>query len=288
MGAGAIFDTMNKTPKVLVALSIWLAGCSTANVPVPAALPAAPVPDVVFVPTPFPVVDQMLAVAKVGPGDVLYDLGSGDGRIVIAAAKRFGIRATGIDIDPKRIEESNFNADTAGVRDRVNFRTADLFETDLREASVVTLYLLPALNVRLRPKLFNELAPGSRVVSHSFDMDDWKADSTLAVQARVIYYWVMPANVDGAWELVIDPGAQERRHKLDIDQKYQELTSATVDGGQQVAGARVRGDSVHFFLGTAGNPAATEFHGRVKEDSMAGTYRTATASGAWHAAREKD
>ena len=288
MGAGAIFDTMNKTPKVLVALSIWLAGCSTANVPVPAPQTAAPVPDVVFVPTPFPVVDQMLAVARVGPGDVLYDLGSGDGRIVIAAAKRFGIRAIGIDIDPKRIEESNFNADTAGVRDRVDFRTADLFETDLRQASVVTLYLLPALNVRLRPKLFKELDPGSRIVSHSFDMGDWKADSTLAVQARVIYYWVIPATVDGVWELVIDPGAQERRHTLRISQKYQEIISAAVDSVQQVAGARVRGDSVHFFLGTAGNPAATELHGRVKGDSIVGKYRTATASGAWRAARKRD
>ena len=277
---------MNKTLKVLAALSLSIAGCSTANVPVRAPSPAAaPVPDVVFVPTPFPVVDQMLAVARVGASDVLYDLGSGDGRIVIAASKRFGIRAVGIDIDPRRIEESNFNADTAGVRSRVDFRIADLFETDLREASVVTLYLLPALNVRLRPKLFDELAPGSRVVSHSFDMGDWKPDSTLAVQARIIYYWVIPANVAGKWDMTIDSASHQGRHVLDIEQKYQEITRATFDSVQPVAGSRIHGDSIHFFVGSAGNPAATEFHGKVRGDSIAGTFAAGALRGHWSAVR---
>src|SRR5688500_7262413 len=181
----------------------FLPACGAAGPAAPAAEVASRTPDVVFVPTPHRVVDQMLAVARVDKGDVLYDLGSGDGRIVVAAAKRFGIRAVGIDIDAKRIEESWVNADTAGVRRLVDFRIPDLLTTDLRPATVVTLDLLPALNVRLRPKLFEELKPGARVVSHSFDMGDWKADSTLAVDARVIYYWVIPADVSGRWKIVV-------------------------------------------------------------------------------------
>ena len=141
-------------------------------------------PDVHFVPTPMEVVDAMLAVARVTKDDRLFDLGSGDGRIVITAAKRLGTRGVGIDIDPQRITESRRNADTAGVTRLVEFRQADLFETDLREATVVTLYLLPRLNVQLRPKLFAELRPGSRVVSHSFDMGDWIADSTQSLSGR--------------------------------------------------------------------------------------------------------
>ena len=278
---------MTMTLKLVAPLLMLTVACAKANVPAPAAQAAAPAPDVVFVPTPFPVVEQMLAVSRVGQGDVLYDLGSGDGRIVIAAAKRFGIRAVGIDIDPKRIEESNFNADTAGVRDLVDFRIADLFTTDLRQASVVTLYLLPALNVRLRPKLFEELRPGSRVVSHSFDMGDWKADSTLAVQARVIYYWVMPADVSGRWDLVLSSGSGERRHALHLDQRYQRITQADVDGGLQASGARVRGDSIHLFLGEAGNPAATELHGRVSGDSISGTFSSGSVAGTWRGTRKR-
>jgi hypothetical protein len=279
---------MSKTPIAFAALWLAIAGCSTANVPVPAPPSPAPVPDVVFVPTPFPVVDKMLEVARVGAGDVLFDLGSGDGRIVIAAAKRFGIRAVGIDIDPKRIEESNFNADTAGVRDRVDFRIADLFETDLREASVVTLYLLPALNVRLRPKLFAELKPGSRVVSHSFDMGDWKPDSTLAVQARVIYYWKIPANVSGVWNLRTSSPDGGAPRTIQMEQRYQEIIRASIDGSANVAGARIRGDSIYFFAGDSRNPAATEFRGIVEGGSMRGTFTSGTVTGTWSAAKKPD
>lgn len=280
---------MTFTSRVAAALALGTVGCAQGKVPlpVPAPPPVTRAPDVVFVPTPFPVVDRMLAVARVGPGDVLYDLGSGDGRIVITAARRFGIRAVGIDIDPKRIEESNLNADTAGVRDLVEFRAADLFTTDLRQASVVTLYLLPALNVRLRPKLFDELRPGSRVVSHSFDMGDWQADSTLAVQARVIYYWVMPADVSGKWDLVLDSRAGERKHVIQLDQRYQRITRAVVDGGLQASGVRVRGDSIHLFLGAAGNPVATELHGKVSGDSISGTFRSGSAAGTWRGIRAR-
>ncbi len=148
-------------------------------------------PDVVFVPTPPQVVDRMLSVARVGRGDVLYDLGCGDGRIVIEAAKRFGTRGVGIDIDPQRIAEARANARAAGVEHLVQFRNADLFETDFSEATVVTLYLLPSLNVKLRPKLWKELRRGARVVSHDFDMGDWKPLQTHQLGNRTVYFWTI-------------------------------------------------------------------------------------------------
>lgn len=147
-------------------------------------------PDVIFVPTPQAVVDEMLNVAKVGPNDVMFDLGSGDGRIAIAAAKR-GARATGIDIDPQRIKEANENARKAGVADKVKFLQADLFEQDFSNATVITLYLLPDLNLKLRPKLL-QLKPGTRIVSHDFDMGDWTPDRTLKVDNRTIHFWTVP------------------------------------------------------------------------------------------------
>jgi len=149
-------------------------------------------PDVIFVPTPQEVVDAMLKVAKLTASDVLYDLGSGDGRIPITAAKTYGARAVGIDIDPQRIREATENAKAAGVTDKVKFLNQDLFTTDISEASVVTLYLLPSLNVKLMPKLMKELKPGTRIVSHAFDMGDWKPEQTLNVNGRTIYYWTIP------------------------------------------------------------------------------------------------
>lgn len=164
------------------------------------AAPAAPAlqaaakrePDVIYVPTPQPVVEAMLKLAGVKKGDVLYDLGSGDGRIPITAAKIYGIRAVGVDIDPQRIAEANANAKAAGVTHLVTFRQTDLFQTNLREASVVTLYLLQSLNEKLRPKLQAELKPGSRVVSHAFDMGDWKPKTRQEVGHSTIYLWTVP------------------------------------------------------------------------------------------------
>ena len=154
---------------------------------------AAPrTPDVIFVPTPHEVVEDMLRLVDVKKGDVLYDLGSGDGRIPIAAAKMYGVRAVGIDIDPARIAEAQDNAKKAGVTHLVEFRQADLFLSDFREATVVTLYLLPELNVKLRPRLWAELKPGTRIVSHQFDMGDWKAEKKLESSGRVIYFWTIP------------------------------------------------------------------------------------------------
>jgi ribosomal protein L11 methylase PrmA len=150
-------------------------------------------PDVIFVPTPHEVVDDMLRLANVGKSDILYDLGSGDGRIAIAAAKKFGIRAIGIDIDPERIREASENARKAGVSHLVEFRQEDLFKADFREATVVTLYLLPDLNVKLRPRLWDELKPGTRIVSHQFDMGTWKPEKRLESNGRVVYFWTVPA-----------------------------------------------------------------------------------------------
>jgi ribosomal protein L11 methylase PrmA len=147
---------------------------------------------VIFVPTPQEVVEDMLRLANVRKGDVLYDLGSGDGRIAITAAKMYGIKATGIDIDPERIEEANANAKRAGVAHLVQFRQEDLFQADFRDATIVTLYLLPDLNVKLRPKLWNELKPGTRIVSHQFEMGKWKPEKTLESEGRTIYFWTVP------------------------------------------------------------------------------------------------
>jgi len=155
-------------------------------------LPAGLARDVPFVPTPELVVAKMLDVAKVGPQDVVYDLGSGDGRIVIAAAKKHGARAVGIDIDPDRIKEARDNARRAGVSDRVEFRQEDLFKADFRDATVVTMYLLSGVNQKLRPKLLAELRPGTRLVSHAFDMGDWKPEATYKVGTSTVYYWVVP------------------------------------------------------------------------------------------------
>ena len=149
--------------------------------------------DVWYVATPHEVVDRMLDEAKVRAGDVVYDLGCGDGRMVIAAAKKFGTRGVGIDLDPARIREARANAKAQGVEQLVTFRVADLFETDLREATVVMLYLLPELNRRLKPKLFAELRPGARVVSHDFDMGkEWPPDRSVNLGSDGIYMWVMP------------------------------------------------------------------------------------------------
>ena len=176
---------------VAVILSVIVGGAAPAQQP--AAQRPLREPDVIYLPTPPAVVAAMLKVANVGPGDVVYDLGSGDGRIPIAAVKDFGAaRATGIDINPERIKEANANLRTAGVGDRVRFLNEDLFEANISEATVVTLYLLPSLNLKLQPKLLKELRPGTRIVSHAFDMGDWKPERTLTVDGRMVYFWTIP------------------------------------------------------------------------------------------------
>src|SRR5438874_11336513 len=155
-------------------------------------------PDVPYVPTPDEIVDAMLKTAAVKKGDVIYDLGCGDGRIVITAAQKFGTHGVGIDINPVRIKEARENAEKAGVTDKVKFLEQDLFESSIGDATVVTLYLLPSVNLKLRPKLLKELKPGTRIVSHSFDMGDWKPDKESEVNGARIYFWVIPAGRAGA------------------------------------------------------------------------------------------
>ena len=163
-----------------------------AGVPVLAADKPERALDVPYVPTPQGVVDRMLEMANVKKGDLLYDLGCGDGRMVVTAAKRYGARGVGVDLDPQRIEEARANAKRAGVANRTKFMVGDLFKTDLSEASVVTLYLLNSINLQLRPQLWKQLRSGTRVVSHAFDMgDDWPPEKTETVLGSNIYYWTI-------------------------------------------------------------------------------------------------
>jgi predicted O-methyltransferase YrrM len=198
---------LQRTICLLVAsASIGLAGCvplsqsnaqtsQTSPTPTSTQTPSRE-PDVIYVPTPQEVVDEMLALAKVTKNDVIYDLGSGDGRIPVTAAQKFGTRGVGIDINPERIQEANTNAQKAGVTDRVKFLNQDLFTTDISQATVVTLYLLPELNVRLRPQLFKQLKPGTRIVSHDFDMGEWKPERTVQTkEGSTIYLWTIPKEV---------------------------------------------------------------------------------------------
>ena len=259
-------------------------------------------PDVIFVPTPTEVVDQMLRVARVTKDDVVYDLGCGDGRIVVTAAKRFGARGVGIDIDPARIRDSRKNVDTSGVADRVEIRQADLFTTDLSKATVVTLYHLHKLNVKLRPKLYKELKPGTRIVSHDFDMGDWMADSVMKVPnttrgESTVYYWVLPANVEGRWTVTL-AGAEgagngsERRYVVQLKQHYQHLSGTATHEGRSlpIKDARMIGERIVFTVTDTvdGRPATMRFSGRVSgRTKMSGTVTTqgGAAEQTWSATR---
>ncbi|MBM3357048.1 MAG: methyltransferase domain-containing protein [Betaproteobacteria bacterium] len=181
--------------RLAILCAVFAMGCAIGADPLRQPEPRAP--DVHFEPTPMRVVQQMLWLADVGSADVVYDLGCGDGRIVVTAARRFGARGVCVDIDPQRIAESRLNARKAGVADRVRFVNEDLFSTDIREATVVMLFLSPSLNLKLRPRLLRELRPGTRIVSHWHDMDDWKPEHTAYAGSggrdRPIYLWTVPA-----------------------------------------------------------------------------------------------
>jgi len=182
------------TRLLALGLAVLFVGVSVAPARAQAAAPAAANrrPDVIYVPTPEEVVEAMLQVAKVTKNDVVYDLGTGDGRIPVTAAKKYGARGVGIDIDPQRIKDANENVQKNGVGDKVRIIQGDLFEANISEATVVTLYLLPTLNQKLMPKLMKDLKPGTRVVSHAFDMGDWKPEQELDVSGRKIYFWTIP------------------------------------------------------------------------------------------------
>lgn len=210
-------------------------------------------PEVPYVQTPMPVVDAMLDMAEVGSGDYLIDLGSGDGRIVIAAVRR-GARGLGVDIDPARVAEAVNAARFAGVEGRAVFRRQDLFATPIREASVIAIYLLPDVNLRLRPRLLTELRPGTRIVSHAFAMGDWRPDEHRDVDGRNAYLWIVPAVAGGQWALT---GADGTRMLLDLEQRFQEVRGTLTAEGRTLAlsDAALRGDRLRFTAGGRGYAA---------------------------------
>ena len=229
--------------------------------------------DVIWVPTPQSLVDKMLDVAKVTPKDYVIDLGSGDGRTVITAAKR-GVKALGIEYNPDMVELSKRNAAKEGVSDRASFTKADLFETDFSEATVITMFLLPDINIRLRPKILN-LKSGTRIVSNSFTMGDWTADDTVMVKDGCVsyctaYLWIVPAKVEGNWSL----GDGD----LTLKQTYQMISGSLSRGGNtvQIANGKLNGDQITF------NAAGSLYTGRVTGNGMEGTI---SSGGDWKASR---
>ena len=229
--------------------------------------------DVVWVPTPEALVERMLRMAHVGPKDYVIDLGSGDGRTVIAAGK-LGARATGIEYNPDMVNLSIKNAEKAGMGDKVKFVKADIFESDFSEATVITMYLLPSLNIKLRPKLL-DLRPGTRLVSHAFNMEDWQPDQTVTVEGRDAYLWIVPAKVQGSWKLVVPAGSGEESWQLALAQQFQRLSGGATGGGKSfdLVDAKLTGAAVKFTF-TDANGTKREFNGRVSGNRMEGTTQT--------------
>lgn len=231
-------------------------------------------PDVQFQATPQEVVEKILEMAKVTKDDTVYDLGCGDGRFVVTAAKKYGTRGVGIDIDPKRIQESQKKAIEAGVTDRVRFIEDDLFTTPINEATVITLYLGQELNVKLRPKLLRELKPGSRVVSYAFDMGDWKPDATLS--PFHLYLWVIPADVAGVWRWSVPIQKDDRPYALRFKQNFQEVSGhVTTQEGRRIRikEAELTGDRLNFTVRyNEGNKqeVVMQFEGLVSGDTIHG------------------
>jgi SAM-dependent methyltransferase len=232
--------------------------------------------DVVWVPTPQVLVEKMLDMAKVTPQDFVIDLGSGDGRTVITAAKR-GARALGIEYNPDMVDLSRHNAAEAGVSEKATFVKADLFESDFSKGTVITMFLLPDINLKLRPKLL-DMKPGTRVVSNSFTMDEWEPDDTATVEEGcttwcTAYLWIVPAKVEGTWKLA--------EGQLTLKQDFQMISGVLASGGNKTSiSGKLTGDQIRF---TAGN---TQYTGRVDGDAMSGTVtKPGGAGGTWSATR---
>jgi SAM-dependent methyltransferase len=235
-------------------------------------------PDVIFVPTPNRVVEEMLRVSDIRKDDLIYDLGCGDGRIIILAAQKVGSRGVGIDIDPQRIKESRQNASKAGVDHLVQFLEQDLFQADFSEATVVTLYLLPMLNIQLRPKLLTDLRPGSRVISHDFGMNEWIPDQKTVVvigeRHHWVYHWIVPANVIGRWELSIAEFRDKTPFTMQLEQVYQYVVGAIILEGSRkyIKNADLSGSHVQFELDLqkGGEVLPMFFEGKVLGDVITG------------------
>jgi hypothetical protein len=243
--------------------------------------------DVIWVPTPDEVVDRMLTMAQVTPQDFVMDLGAGDGKIAIAAAKKFGARAIGIEYNPDMVKHANANATAAGVAGsgagKALIRHGDIFQTDFTQATVITLYLLPALNMKLRPQLL-AMRPGTRVVSHSFTMEDWEPDEVSTLDGRRAYFWMVPANVMGNWTLE----ANNQRTDLSLEQTFQKINGsialAPINAG--LRDVKLRGPFIQFsYVGQ--DLVRRDFNGRVNGPKMEGTFRDEKgAEGKWSAAKK--
>jgi len=243
--------------------------------------------DVIWVPTPDDVVERMLTMAQVTPNDYVWDLGAGDGKIAIMAAKKFGARATGIEYNPDMVKHANANAQAAGVagtgKGQAQIRHGDIFATDFSQATVITLYLLPALNMKLRPTILS-MRPGTRVVSHSFSMEDWEADEISTLDGRRAYFWLVPANVMGTWTLEL--GSQKT--DMALEQRFQHVTGSLTLGAIHAGlrDARLRGTAIYFsYVDPLG--LRRDFAGRVNGNRMEGTFRDEKgAEGKWTATKK--
>jgi SAM-dependent methyltransferase len=256
-------------PRRIFALALVL--CALFHLPQPAAADfepkvGQPGKDVIWVPTPNALVERMLDMAHVTSKDFVVDLGSGDGRTVIAAAKR-GAKAIGIEFNPDMVELSRANAERAGVAERATFVHGDVFKEDFSQASVVTMYLLSSLNVKLRPTLLN-MKPGTRVVSHAFNMGDWTPDETSTVDGYTAYLWIVPAKVAGRWQATGPSGPFE----LTLDQSYQKITGKVAGSGltPNVADPLLEGNKIKFTLVDSGG-RFLRFSGTVNGSAMEGT-----------------
>ena len=239
--------------------------------------------DVIWVPTPDEVVDRMLRMAQVTKDDYVVDLGAGDGKIAIAAAKKFGARSMGIEYNPDMARHAQANAEKAGVSGRAKIVQGDIFASDFTQATVVTMYLLPGLNMKLRPQLL-QMRPGTRIVSHSFTMEDWEPDETSSMDGRRAYFWIVPAPVMGGWTLEL-PG---EKHELSLEQKFQKIDGSVAYGTTQVGlrDTRLRGFVISFaYIDQAG--LRREFTGRVTGGRMEGSFRADNGSeGRWTATKK--
>ncbi len=243
--------------------------------------------DVIWVPTPDDVVERMLAMAQVTPKDYVIDLGSGDGKIAIMAAHKFGARALGVEYNPDMVKLSQNRAQAAGVASKASFRQADIFATDFSQATVITMYLLPALNLKLRPQILT-MSPGTRVVSHSFNMEDWEPDEVSNMDGKRAYFWIVPASVMGSWSLEASAGGKSERFDLTIEQRFQ-VINGSVALGPIHAGlrdAKLRGSKIGFAF-VDNNSVRRDFSGQVLSGQMEGTFRSETgAEGRWTARKK--